>query len=291
MSGGGGKSSVVGYKYFLGVQLAVCHGPVDKLRRIIIGEREAFNGEVVYPTTSTFDIDKPELFGGDAREGGVVGTVDVLWGHATQGRNAYLSIHQGAACPAYRGIFSLLFKSFLWASGNPYFKAPWVDFTRIKAGWRDDVLWNPTKAEIFVAPGEPPDMNAAHIIYQCLTDVEWGMGYNYSDIDETSFAAVAQTLVDENLGLSLMWDQQSNIETFIKTIINHIDGSVSLDMSTGKFVCKLHRGGYDAASLVNLNPSNILELKSFQRATFGEFANEVVVTYVDRDGNDKPIAV
>lgn len=287
MSGGGkggGGEVTVGYRYFMGVQLAVCHGPVDNVRRIIIGEREAWSGTVGGNTT--ISINKPDLFGGDDREGGVVGDVDVMMGAPDQARNTYLATNQGANCPAYRGLLSLVFKRFMWSSGNPYFKAPWIEVTRIAEGWANDTVWNVDDATINTL-----DMNPAHIIYQCLTDPAWGMGYNTTDIGDSSFAYAATLLKNEGFGLSLPWDQGSSIEEFIGTILNHINGALGLNMATGKFELRLIRDDYDAGTLIELNESNVLEVKSFQRAAFGDAINEVVVVYTDRDGNDKPVAV
>lgn len=298
MSGGGkGKKVVVGYKYLMGAHICFCHGPIDKIKRLIVGERDAYTSALVNPTHSSFAVNAPLLFGGDSREGGVAGDVDILWGDSTQPQNAYLAAKQSAIAPAYRGLFSLVFKSFMWSSGNPYFKPPWLELVRIHKGWRDDTVWNPTRATITLnetingVSVAFDDMNPAHIIYQCLTDIEWGMGYNYPDIDTTSFTACAQTLYDEGFGLSLMWENQTDIQSFIKEIIDTIDGSLRLDTATGKFVLSLHRDGYDVNSLVNLNKSNIMSFRSFQRAGFGEFANEVVVMYTDREGNEQPVAV
>lgn len=287
MSGGGkggGGSAIVGYKYLMGVQLAICHGPVDAVRRIIIGERIAWEGSVA--GNSTISINKPDLFGGDSREGGVVGSVDVMMGGQTQPRNAYLTQFQGALSPAYRGLLNLVFKSFMWSSGNPYFKAPWIEATRVLAGWDNDTPWNPADALIGTL-----DMNPAHVIYQCLTDSAWGMGYSTSDIGDASFRASATQLKTEGFGFSLPWDQQSSVEEFVKVVLNHINGAVGLNMATGKFELKLIRNDYNVNDLVELNEDNVLELKSFQRSAFGDSINEVVVTYTDRDGNTKPIAV
>lgn len=281
--GGGGGEITVGYRYFMGVQLAVCHGPVDSVKRIIIGEREAWSGSVV--ANETININKPELFGGESREGGVVGDVDIEMGHIDQGRNAYLSLHQSDTCPAYRGVLSLVFKAFMWSSMNPYFKSPWPEVTRILAGWNNDTPWNPDNAVINTL-----DMNPAHIIYQCLTDPAWGMGYSTSEIGD-SFAASATTLKNEGFGLSLPWDQQSSIEEFVGTILDHINGAVGVNMATGKFELKLIRDDYDVESLVELNESNVIQLQSFQRAAFGDGINEVIVVYVDRDGYEKPVGV
>lgn len=288
MSGGGGgkggaKEVTVGYRYYMGVHLAVCHGPVDRVNRIIIGERLAWSGAA--SDNTTIYVNAPELFGGDTREGGVVGNVDVMMGGPSQGRNSYLTAFQGGSSPAYRGIMSLVFRSFLWASGNPYFKAPWVDLTRILEGWRGGSCWNPENATV-----NDIDMNPAHIIYQCLTDAAWGMGYNPSDIGDSFYTAATQ-LKNEGFGISILWDQQSTIEDFVQTILTHINGTLDLNLSTGKFELKLIRYDYNPATLLELNESNVIELKSFQRSAFGDSANEVVVTYTDREQNEKTVAV
>ena len=45
-------------------------------------------------------IDKPDLFGGESREGGIRGDVDVLMGGPGQGPNDYLTARMGGDVPA-----------------------------------------------------------------------------------------------------------------------------------------------------------------------------------------------
>ena len=75
---GGSSSYVVGYRYYAGLHLAVCHGPVDAVTRIIVGERTAWSGNVT--ASQSIYIDAPTLFGGDSREGGVQGEVEIRLG-------------------------------------------------------------------------------------------------------------------------------------------------------------------------------------------------------------------
>ena len=81
----GGKSGggITGYKYYIGMHLALCHGPIDELQMITVGEREAWSGN---SSGGQISIDAPELFGGDDREGGVSGEVDVLMGNPSPGK-------------------------------------------------------------------------------------------------------------------------------------------------------------------------------------------------------------
>ncbi len=287
--GGGGKgkkSYVVGYYYYMGVQISCCHGPVDAVTEIIFGERSGWSGSVT--ASQDIYVNNPELFGGKKREGGVQGYVSVMMGEATQGRNGYLASYQGGNCPAYRGLLSLVFKSFMWSAMNPYFKSPWVRVRRILADWKNGTVWYPEKAQI-TAADSVADMNPAHIIYQCLTD-DRGLGHPVSDLHDASFRAAADTLHTEGFGLSISYDQTSPIENFIQSILDHINGVLRMNPRTGLFELSLIRADYDVEDLLELTPANVLEMKSFQRLAYGELANEIVVNYRDRQGDSKPIA-
>lgn len=373
MSSGGksGSSAVVGYRYYLGVHIVFCYGPVDSVRDLIAsdrsvgfeqgltltgatvvngsdritwsygqpnplpgemsaitgpgirsgtyisgaadigggravgylrsksGGRSTANNNLINATLNTFYplsqgitysrniyINRPDLFGGDQREGGLAGSVDVMMGENTQQPNSYLTQFLGVKTPAYRGVTSLVFRRFFWTSGSPYFKPIWGKLTRILKGWENDAPWYPAKAVINTL-----DMNPAHIIYESLTNKTWGMGYNTTDIDDVSFTLAADTLFTEGFGLSIAWSQQTSINDFIKLILNHINGTLRLDLSTGKFLLKLIRADYVIGNLTALNEDNVLEIKSFQRAAYGELANEVVVEHLDRMGNTKTVAV
>jgi hypothetical protein len=147
--------------------------------------------------------------------------------------------------------------------------------------------WYPEKAEV----GDG-DMNPAHIIYQCITDTNWGMGYPVASIDDANFRAVADALFDETFGLSLLWNQQEELGTFIGRVLDHIGAMFFADPSTGKFKLRLIRDDYDPETLEVFDPSNVISLDSFQRAGFGETVNEVTVVYRDRATNkDTPITV
>ena len=43
---GGNKAQTVGYRYSLGVHLALCHGPVDAIREILASESPELNDAV-----------------------------------------------------------------------------------------------------------------------------------------------------------------------------------------------------------------------------------------------------
>src|SRR3546814_4430004 len=79
------------------------------------------------------------------------------------------------------------------------------------------------------------------------------MGYLESDIDDASFIAAADTLSNEGLGMSLLWDKQILIDAFIQEVIKHIDAALYVSRTTGKFVLKLIRADYDEGDLITLD--------------------------------------
>lgn len=125
------------------------------------------------------------------------------------------------------------------------------------------------------------DMNPAHIIRECLTDPDWGMGYQDADVDDTSFQAAADKMFSEGMGMSILWTKQTTIEEFIKEIVKHIDATLYVDKSDGKFHLKLIRDDYDEGDLLTLDPSNIDHIADFTRPSFGELTNSVTVQFWD----------
>ena len=158
MSGGKGGSQTVGYKYYAGVQMVICAGPIDRVIRIQVADREAWAGQATGSTVG-YDqiyIHKPELFGGKRREGGIQGTVDLGMGYPAQPRNDYLLAKVSSMVSAYRGVVSLILRQ-LYLGNNPYLK-PWkVTAQRIHVkGIEGSPQWYDQKAAIFSGYADAP---------------------------------------------------------------------------------------------------------------------------------------
>lgn len=268
--GGRSKRQTVGYRYGLTLHLGICHGPVDAVTKIEVDERVAWSGTTA---GGSLTISQPALFGGDEREGGLSGTLDIEMGGAAQVPNLKMSALLGAGIPAFRGILGLVWDGILSAN-NPYIKAWQITCRRVLAGWQSGV-WYSAKAAI------GSDMNPAHIIYQCLTDTRWGMGYPAGAINDGNFRAAADTLYSEGFGLSLLWNQQATIGAFVQTVLDHVGGSLRLNTQTGLFELKLIRADYDPGTLAVFGPDKISELQNYQRAGWGETINELTIGYTD----------
>ena len=563
---GGSKKQTVGYRYSLGMHLALCHGPIDAIREILVDRRTAwsvttgggvsgggaavetrigtvagmaataalagdtgatitfpgtragvrigrdyrlhlangtsqtitlqgvgFNADSnvttwsvlpealsfpaqsveVFKATSAASnagacggrirINKPDLFGGEKREGGIRGDVDVLMGGPGQGQNDYLAARMNGEVPGYRGLCSLVLRQ-VYLGINPYLK-PWaVRVTRVRTGeagaaqWYSEkapivpeanisdaaiyitldvsgsmsgtrmaaqkagvaalireigasvdpdrsndiriVLWNAGVAGsierrnmepedytalenwmlalsnstsggtnfnvafsqagaffagggskrrivIFVTDGEPspvssvdaaeetiaslppidifgfnialanttftaridntpvdgvpvipagnpqalvaslrgafgngPDMNPAHIIRECLTNRDWGLGYSTVEIGD-SFTAAADTLFAEGFGLSLIWQQDSSIEDFIASVLDHIDATLFIDRRSGLWELKLIRADYAAANLPLFDETNVVDWGRLGRRAPSDLVNSVTVRFTD----------
>lgn len=122
--------------------------------------------------------------------------------------------------------------------------------------------------------------NPAHIIYEVMTDLEQGMGASVGVINVASFAAAAQTLYNEGLGLSLAWTDQSTIEDFVNEILGQIQGVLFLDPATGLWNLKLVRNDYDPSTLPVYSPDNAT-LTNYQRKLWGETVNQIDVTWTN----------
>lgn len=283
--GGGGKKHVyytAGYHYYVGLHLVICHGPIDLITKIEVGELKAWEGS---QGAGTFFLNAENLFGGDVegKEGGVRGCIDLDFGGAAQGVNSYLADKLQNA-PAFRGVFSMILKQ-IYVGTSPYLK-PWVVYARrIHTRQNGIAQWYDAKAAI-----DTSEMNPIHIIRECLTDPYWGMGYAEADVDETSFRAAADTIYTEGWGMSILWDQSITLDEFINIVLKHINAYLYISRSTGKFMIKLVREDYVIGDLMVLDESCISSIDDFKRAGMAELVNSISVQFWDRN-TGKPSAV
>lgn len=283
---GKGKKCVtytVGYRYSLGMHMAICHGPVDAVLGAKTDVYYPWSGEVT--ESESIYISRNGLYGGKDREGGVAGQIDIAFGDPDQGANDYLISQLGHPMPAFRGVLSMIFRQVYL--GDSHYLKNWA--WRVRHCLRHS-SWGGAAATARIGN----DMNPAHIIFACLTDGQWGMGYLFSDIDHVSFAAAAQTLYDEGFGLSLIWDQSTSIEDFIEEIKRHIEAALYVERTTGRWELHLIRDDYDAETLPVLDPSNVSKVESFTRRTAAELVNTLILKYrrhTDQDDIDESITV
>lgn len=260
------KAITIGYWHKMTLYMGECFGEVDALRKVVVGGETAWEGNQT--ASGDIFIDKPNLFGGEKKEGGVRGTLSVRMGEATQMPHPLLEALRPGPWPAARGLVTTVFDGDVGAL-SPYVKNWTKLWSRWLKGWRTPV-WQPALCKI----GE--GMNPAHIIYQCMTDPAWAAGGLPTNIiDEPSFLKAAQTLYDEGFGLCLKWSRSTPVRNFVGIVCNHIGGQWAEDPATGRIHLTLFRPDYDVETLPLLDPSNIIEMTSWETVAPTNAVNEV----------------
>lgn len=260
------KSIVTGFKYFVGIQMGLCRGTIDALKRIWIGDVVVFDGSA----TSLVNINKPDLFGGDdLGGGGVVGDLRVHLGGELQAVNAYLTAFQSPQ-PAYRGTAYVV-----WEGGHI------GNSTSIKP-WYFEVERFPNGLGATNPIVNLEDANPACVLFELFTDPDWGFGLLSSDIDLVNWRAAAATLFTEGNGFAGVLDRQREAIDLLREIERQVDGVVFLDPESGKLKLALARGGYDIDLVPQLNDGNVIDVQDFTRGTWAETFNQVRVQFSDR---------
>ncbi|MDV5387613.1 phage tail protein [Pseudomonas juntendi] len=264
----GSKKTVVGYRYYMGVQLGICHGPDTLLREIRFGDDVAWSG---LSSGGPIAIDKPSLFGGDTSgSGGVSGTLRFYPGTWTQTPNDYLVSKVGSELvSAIRGVsYCVMEGMYIGNSSSPQA----TSFVVSRFPKSPDERYSQYE-QIGL------DANPAFFIYELITNGLYGADLGYSSIDLDTFLAAAKTLHDEGMGISAIIDSSTTAGDVIDDIKRVIQGSLQTDPATGALKLKLIRNDYIVDELPMLDQSNIKSLSSFTRGSLDTAITEVKVKY------------
>lgn len=267
------KTVVTAYQYNVGMQLALCRGPIDALRQVWIGDSRI--GDVNLTSDGVaVPINLPDLFGGDGfGGGGMVGNFRLFTGREDQPTSSYLAGFQ-SPLPAYRGTSYVV-----WEGGYV------GNSTSIKP-WSFEVQRFPNR--LGLASGghvvNTWDANLAEVAYELLTDTDWGFGLAATEIDVATFQAAGNTLKTEGNGFSLILDNPREAAELLRELERQMDGVVTFDQQTGLFRLSLARGGYDINAVAQLvTPAgNGVEVEKFSRGLWDETKNQVRVPFTDR---------
>lgn len=288
---GAGKKQTIGYRYYFSLHMGIGRGPLNEIAEVRVGDLTATDAPINIANGGVLTgISKPELFGGDKKEGGVQGPMYVYNGARDQVLQPAMrglpsiAASLGGDVPSFRGIVSLWFDGMVCAM-NPYPKEWSFRVRRSTAGWWENNPWNPATALIPLTSesGKPIHaMNGAHIIYEVNTNPEWGRGMPPELIDEASFIRAANQLYEEGLGLCLPWFRQETIKEFLPVVVNHIGGVQYVDRETGKLALKLIRGDYNVLDLPLFTPdTGLLDILDDDSSGEETSYNEIIVKGFD----------
>ena len=289
--GGKSKSVTVGYRYFMTIHMGLCRGPIDEIKEIRIGDKQAWPkpaGTSATDTPITDDrvtaINAANLFGGEKKEGGVKGSLTVCMGKVTQIFPSWVKALMGPRVPDFRGVCTLVFDGLICAI-NPYPKAWKIRMRRTTTGW-DGAVWQPSLAVIWLGGNKIKAMNPAHILYEAATNRDWGRGLPRTRINEAAWLEAATTLYRENFGLCIRWNRQSELQEFVQSVLEHIGGSIYTDRETGLLTLRLLRSDYDPETLPVFDYNSGLLSIEPEAPTREGAINEVIVKFNDPLANE-----
>lgn len=122
-------------------------------------------------------------------------------------------------------------------------------------------------------------INAVHVIRECLTDTEWGLGEAENQIDETSFLSAAITCYNEGLGFSWLWDKNKSISDFIAEVAGHINAVVFRDRKDNLWKITLIRKIQDLGTLPVITTDHVKKINKLSRKQFYDLTSQYLLKY------------
>lgn len=268
---------VIGYKYYVGMHMALCLGPVDAIEAIWIKDRNLPGGRT---STGSLGVNSPGLMGGENEGGGFQGQGYWYAGGASEPVDTYLDDKITGPVPAYRGICH-----YVWRGG-------YVGTSTNIPVWAFELRRQPDGLNLAAYdPGaEAPntyDCNLMNAIYEVMTNTAWGLGISSSKIDIPNFQAAGSTLAGEGNGVSMIVDSEKGAHEVLKEFERQADGRLYFSRDIGKWRISLARDDYDPGTLTVYDENNIIKLHNYARTTWEETSNEVRLEYIDRDDDYK----
>lgn len=274
------KKVTIGYKYYFDIHMGLGRGPYDAILHIKVGDKTAWEG--YESTNARIRINKPSLFGGEKKEGGIDGSLDIMMGQPDQTISTRLASMLGGLVSGFRGVVTLHYWGLVSAM-SPYPK-PWaIRHTRTTQGW-DGPVWYEAKARILLTDPETRKfiyaMNPAHILYELETSRDYGRGKPRAMMDDAAWRSAADQLESEGLGLCLLWKRADSIETFTSLVLAHIGGDIFTSRTTGLRKLALVRNDYDPDTLPHFTPdTGLLDIEEDDNPVSVDTVNEMIVTW------------
>ena len=273
---GGSKKQTVGFGYRLGLINAFGWGGLNKEIQLM---QFLADDNLLYTATATGSfsatVDNKSLFGPYVEgEGGMSGNFSFYNGAETQVIDPYAASITDGKASQWRNLSYLVWKGgYIGNSGS-------------LAAWQFIVkrIIKPAGFNAAIADVNG-GANAAYVLYDILTDKNYGAGLSESSIDLVNFAAVAQTLYNEGWGLNMNLNEKGKLSDLITQITSKIDGSLNMNRTTGKYYIKLIRQDYVVDDLLTLDESIIVSISNYSKNNFASMTNQIKVSYTNKNNN------
>lgn len=267
------KTQVIGYKYFIDIDLALGLGPGINLHKIYVTDKDVvYTNDSGVTSDASFTVDNSGIFGGEGEGGGILFNCQFFTGSFTQAKPTGLTGIDETLLPAYRGL------SHIAIPGAYIGDRPSLTKWSFEVSQFYDNLGLGASSKI-----GNDDCNPVEVLYTILISQWAGLGVAASDIDATTFTAAATTVFNEGLGVSGQVAQSSDPKDVIEELLRVIDGLIYEDPTTGKIVLTLIREDYTVGSLPTLDETNIISVADFSRSTWAETTNQLRGVYKSRE--------
>lgn len=290
------EDRVSGHKYHIGMHMILCQGQLDEIYRIESGGETIFDstvqgrdehGSPLDPDNKVAGVNEPNIFGGDRRGGGVAGEFHYQTGESSQEPHSYLKTNLNPSStngdiPAFRGWSGIIFKG----SSDTSHTGGYIGRGQTVKNFTFYVQRFPDNLGLFDNTVNG-DSNPAEIIYEILTNEEWGMGVSDNFINKASFEDSATKLSQNDIGLSFVWNRQDSIKGVLNKVLRHIDGNLLPNPETGELELSLVLDDYNVGDIPVFDDSNFVSLNNFSREAYDETVNEIKIKYKDRENDSK----
>ena len=280
-----GGQNMYFYDYYHGANHIIAMGFCDGILQIKVGDHLVWPNynnkyDLAADAEASAIINLPNLYGGISTYhgnvtlgGGLVGTVDLEYGAATQAVNDYLASVLGSYISASRGLTCAVLRQ-VYVGTDPQVQA-WKYMVKRTAHDTDSsAIWYAAKATI-----RDYEMNPAHILYNCYTNTEWGLAESTAKLIDADWIPFADALYNEGFGLCMKWEGDQSLEDFIADVKRHIDAIVYEDHLTGNMVPKLIRDDYVPANLEEFDETDITEITEFSRGAIRKIPDVTYLQY------------
>lgn len=299
---------VVGYNYYLGMELVISWGTLDRITEIWFGENLAWTGDVTGALTGYDPEDKPifanellvdakQLFGGPENGGGVYAECRFYPGSIYQEPDPYMTeqieegyYHKGISKLIWYGPSSGYKKSGLLGESN------YIQPIKMRVEHYPNFLGSAYKT---IGTGNKKGANPAEVVYCLLIGRYANVNSTQPTvpvipdnlIDTATFLSAAETLYNEGYGISFQWQRDSNVRDLINEIMHHVDGYLSEDTHSGEIRFVLSRQDYDPNLCPVFDETNIVDFTSYVRINPMAAVNRLTANFTDPDQEFKSIPI
>jgi hypothetical protein len=261
---GGKKGGITGYKYWIMSCVAITAGQTDELYWYEAGSSVNTPGWLAgsndYQDFPVGDEDEPIERG------------RIYWGTFTQEPDPIIddNMHTGLT-PAYRCVTYAAFRFYL----GQYVTTPPPTAFIIKR-YPQPLSSIPSTIGL--------DANPTQIIYDLITNGNYGLRYPTNLINATSFTDCSSILVSEGLGASITFGSESgaDLKSGLDSVLDWIDGAL-VDVN-GQVELRLRRNYTDITSMLSITKNDIKKGSiSIKRPGVYNTKNAINFTWKNRD--------